>query len=135
MGNEWNGFGMYTVHHVASLLSWGIAGATGLLHNVLVPILLLEATGPFTNMRWCLHTAGYKETKTYIVNGVMMFLSFFVLRVVFNWWLWFQRVVMQHEEVMVLPPYIKFLTWCLFPVNLVLQLLWFQKILNGVLAL
>ena len=86
-GEEWGGFGMYAVHHTATLLGWGTAAVTGFCHNLAIPAQLFEATGPFTNLRWFLSAAGLKSTKLYLANGVAMFLSFLVLRVVFNIWL------------------------------------------------
>ena len=44
---------------------------------IAIPVQLFEATQPFTNGRWFLHTAGYKDTTLYLVNGAMMFISFF----------------------------------------------------------
>ena len=32
-----------------------------------------------------------QESLLYRVNGVLMFLSFFVVRIVFNWWLYLSR--------------------------------------------
>ena len=133
--NEWSGVGMYLMHHVCSLASWGTSAATGYAHSIVVPVLLLEFTGPFVNLRWFLSTAGYKDTKLYIANGVIMFLSFFVLRVVFNWWIFITRFILQREAFFETPLSIQLLCGGLFPVNLALQLLWFQKILMGILAL
>ena len=132
---DWSGVKMYLVHHVASLATWGTAAASGYVHNTVVPVLLLEFTGPFVNARWFLSTAGYKDTTLYLVNGVFMFLSFFTLRVVFNWWLFLTRFVLHWDEFSLTPLYIRVECLVLFPINLCLQLLWFQKILMGVLAL
>jgi hypothetical protein len=45
---EWSGVGMYMLHHICTLMSWGVAAHTGYAHAVVVPVLLLEITGPFT---------------------------------------------------------------------------------------
>lgn len=132
---KWGGVGMYLVHHICTLLSWGVAASTGYAHSVAVPVLLLEITGPFTNMRWFLHTAGLKDTTLYLVNGVCMTISFFMLRVVFNWWLFITRFVLQREAFLMQPIWIRYFYYFLFPTNLALQLLWFKKIIDGVLKL
>ena len=115
--------------------SWGVAASTGYAHSVAVPVLLLEITGPFTNMRWFLHTAGLKDTTLYLVNGVCMTISFFMLRVVFNWWLFITRFISQREAYLMQPIWIRYFYYFLFPTNLALQLLRFKKIIDGVLNL
>lgn len=132
---EWSGVTLYLVHHVCSLATWGLAATSGLTHSIVVPVLLLEATGPFVNLRWFLSTHGLKDTWLYLANGLAMFLSFFVLRVLFNWWIFFNRIALRHDDMMALPTHIMLLTYVLFPINLFLQLVWFQKIMNGILAL
>ena len=129
------GVGMYVVHHVCTLASWGTAAASGYGHNVVVIVLFLEATGPFVNLRWFLSTHGLKDTTLYIVNGIIMFVLFFLLRVVFNWWIAITRFYVQRDAFFAQPGYIIACNLTLYPINLLLQLLWFQKILKGVLAL
>lgn len=133
--NEWKGLGMYFVHHFGALSSWGAGAFSGLGHNLVVPVLYLEATAPFTNLRWVLSAAGLKDTTLYIVNGFMMFLSFFILRICFNWWLFLQRVWVQRDTFGELPLWFRFIVLTLFPVNLMLQMMWFQKICKGIFAL
>jgi len=132
---KWGGFAMYLVHHVATIASWGVAAATGYAHCVGVPVLLLEITGPFTNLRWFLHVAGYKNTTAYLVNGILMTVSFFVLRVVFNWWLFITRYYLQRAAFLMQPAWLRWLYYFLYPTNLALQLLWFKKIMDGVMKL
>ena len=131
---EWSGFGMYAVHHAGSILAWGLCAVTGYAHVIAVPALLMEATGPFVNLRYFLSTAGLKEGKLYLVNGVLMFFSFLVTRVIFNWWLYLSRFWWQRELMWQLPPAIVLSFNLLFPVNLLLQMMWFAKITKGVLA-
>jgi len=134
---EWRkGLEMYFVHHTGSLAAWGIAATTGVGHNIVVPVELLEATSPFVNMRWFLSTAGYgKDSKLYIVNGIAMFISFFVLRVAFNWWLCIQRFYVQWADFAPLPLYFKSIALVLFPINLTLQMMWFSQILKGIIKI
>ena len=82
---------LYAVHHAGSILAWGLCAVSGYAHVIAVPALLFEATAPFVNGRYFLATAGLKESLLYRVNGVLMFLSFFVVRIVFNWWLYLSR--------------------------------------------
>jgi len=131
---HWSSVGMYAVHHAGSILAWGLCAVSGYAHVIAVPTLLFEATAPFVNARYFLATAGLKESVLYTINGVLMFLSFFVVRVVFNWWLYLSRFWWQRELMWQLPPAIVVSFNCLFPVNLALQMLWFVKIAKGLLA-
>ena len=133
---EWGGVGMYLVHHVCTVLSWGITAASGYSHALSVPVLFLETTGPFVNARWFLSQHGYKDTKLYVANGIAMFLAFFALRVVFNWGLAIARFWLQYDAFFgTQPTYVIASILLFYPINLVLQLMWFQKILKGILAL
>ena len=133
---SWGGFGMYCMHHTATIVGWGLAAATGLGHNFAVPVQMFEATGPFTNLRWFLSTAGLKSGTLYIINGLLMFLSFLLLRVVLNLWigyavLWAQRDALFSQA----PPVFAFAVPPLYVINVCLQLMWFQKICKGIVAL
>jgi hypothetical protein len=133
--NDWPNMGMYYCHHAASILGWGMNAVTGYGHNIGIPALLFEATGPFTNGRWFLSLHGMKDTTLYLVNGIMMLVSFFALRVCFNIWLLYDRFWVQQEEFRSLPEWMQWLLLILFFINLALQLSWFQKIVSGALAL
>jgi len=133
--NDWSGVGAYIVHHLGSILSWGICATTGALHNVAVPVCLLEGTAPFVNGRYFLSTAGYKDTTLYMVNGALMALSFFLLRVCLNWYLFLTRIFWQHAAFSTLPLYMQLLFYPLMSINLSLQLFWFWKIVTGIYAL
>ena len=109
---------------------------SGYSQSLTVCVLFLEATGPFVNARWFLSAHGYKASALYLANGVVMFVLFFALRVVFNWWLAITRFVFQWDAfVGEQPRYIVAADLLFFPINLFLQLLWFQKIVKGILAL
>jgi hypothetical protein len=133
---EWGSFGMYMVHHIGAALGWGMCAITGVGHNFAVPALLFEATAPFTNGRWFLSTAGLKETRLYIANGVGMALSFFVLRIVYNLWIVSVRFGWQAAEFYAAAPgWMLAACYPLYAVNLALQFMWFSKIVTGIIAL
>ena len=77
----WSSTGMYIGHHVCSIVSWSTCALTGTCHCVALALLLTEATAPFTNGRYFLSTAGHKDSTLYALNGVLMAISFFLLRV------------------------------------------------------
>ncbi len=41
---------------------------------------LCECSTPFVNLRWVLHTLGYKDSKLYLVNGFFLTMTFFFFR-------------------------------------------------------
>ena len=131
---EWGGFEMYIVHHFGSISAWGLCAVTGYAHVIAVPALLMEVTGPFVNGRYFLSTAGLKDTTLYTVNGVMMFLTFLIFRVVFNWWLYLSRFWWQFSLMWQCPVALVICFNLLYPVNLTLQMIWFSKITKGIIA-
>ena len=84
---------------------------------------------------WFLATAGLKDTKLYVLNGVMMFLSFFVLRIVLNTYQFFLRFFWQYGLfAAAIPPWMRLLCYPLYMINLSLQFMWFSKIYKGIKA-
>ena len=133
--NQWSGFVMYIVHHFGTIGAWGTCASTGLAHCIAVPSLMMEATGPFVNGRYFLSTAGLKDTKLYLLNGALMFLSFFGIRIVYNWWIYLLRFWWQRALMWELPTGVVLIFNVLYPVNLSLQMIWFYKITTGIIAI
>ena len=129
----WGGVELYMGHHVLSILAWALMGARGQLHAVAVGLLLVEATAPFTNTRWMLSTLGMTSGVGFMVNGVVMALSFFVLRVLMMGGMFVRYVVLLRAPFFALPPS----TWAVvlgcYGFGYPLQLFWFSKIFKGVL--
>ena len=59
----WAGSGMFAVHHAVALFGWVTCAHFDYVHNVAVPVVLCEATGPIINLRWFLSKAGKKERR------------------------------------------------------------------------
>ena len=55
--------------------------------------LMTEVSTPFVSLRALLDMHKMKDSKLYLVNGVLMTLSFFLFRVVFQSWLVFYKLV------------------------------------------
>ena len=132
---KWSGSGVYLLHHAGSLAGWGTAVMTGVGHNMALPMQLLEVTAPFTNLRWFLATAGMKNTKLYIANGVAMFLSFLAARIIFILWLYVVRFGIQHDSFRKMPGWLQADAVIVFTLNLVLQFTWFSKISKAIRVL
>ena len=52
-------------------------------------LLFIEISTPFVSLRWLLFTHGLNETKWYVINAAMMFLSFLFGRLIFQFYICF----------------------------------------------
>ena len=130
---QWSGTEAYLLHHVVSLACWGLLLARGELHGFGTGLLVLEATAPFTNGRWFLHTLGQKNTTLYVVNGVLMALSFFLLRILYAGWLVMHYGVGQGALFSDLSVSTRAVTFVGFAFGYGLQIFWFRKIVQGMI--
>jgi hypothetical protein len=88
---------VYFLHHGLAIWGYVACSAHGICHNCAVPVVLAEGTAPFANGRWFLSTAKLKQTTLYNVNGVMILVSWFFLRVYLLGWLGWQRLHVQSD--------------------------------------
>ncbi|KAL6570507.1 hypothetical protein OROGR_000057 [Orobanche gracilis] len=65
----------YVIHHLLSLVAVSYAMLTGEVQYYTYVVLISEATTPWINLRWYLDAAGMKRSSAYIVNGILIFLS------------------------------------------------------------
>jgi hypothetical protein len=129
---RWDGWVPNLLHHCFIVLVWWplIDGRYGQLFALQAAIC--EASTPFVNMRWFLDKFDMKGTQLYIVNGLAMVFSFFVLRVIGFGWLG-TKLVQQREGLLSLPLF-KWSTFILgYVVGYALQLIWFRKMFIGAL--
>ncbi|KAK9814277.1 hypothetical protein WJX72_003292 [[Myrmecia] bisecta] len=118
------------LHHTAALLSVLASACYGQAHLYTLILLGTEVTTPFINMRWVLDRVGWRQTRAYIANGVCLFVTWFLGRVLmFVWFFWH---IYQHRAQLKLlnwPPMILITT--VPPLLYALNLFWFGKICNG----
>mmetsp|Transcript_22995 Transcript_22995/g.32054 ORF Transcript_22995/g.32054 Transcript_22995/m.32054 type:complete len:147 (-) Transcript_22995:228-668(-) len=69
---------LITVHHGVSIILWPLLVHFDVAHMWILYFLSTELTGPFNVIRKMLSEAKYKESKLYIVNG-LIFTTLFVL--------------------------------------------------------
>ena len=132
-GNQWKGTGIYLVHHITGLWTWGLLATQGHCLGVAVSFLLCETTAPFTNGRWFLSTLGITKGPLYTLNGLAMAVSFLIVRVLLMGGLFVRYVVILREPFFALPVS----TWATilgsYAFGYPLQLFWFSKIAKGLL--
>eukprot|EP01027_Heterolobosea_sp_BB2_P025533 GEZU01039194.1.p1 GENE.GEZU01039194.1~~GEZU01039194.1.p1 ORF type:complete len:320 (+),score=60.10 GEZU01039194.1:135-1094(+) len=93
--------------------------------------LATEATTPFVNQRWFFEKCGMKTSKRYLINGILMWLGFLIMRVPVGPFIIAHGYIHRHTYITMVPPGIVLL---IAVVNLVinsLNLLWFLKITRG----
>lgn len=65
----------YVIHHLFSLVAvaYSMLSGEGQLYTFMV--LISETTTPGINLRWYLDVAGMKKSKAYLINGIVIFIS------------------------------------------------------------
>ena len=130
---EWAGSDVYIWHHATAFVVWGLMGVRGHGHAVAVGLLLCEATAPFVNARWFLSMLNRKEGLLYMVNGGLMAVSFFVLRIVMMGWLLFRNGIYLHAKFFSLPFSTVAVVIAGCGIGYPMQIFWFHKIACGLL--
>uniref|UniRef100_A0A8D0FGQ0 TLC domain-containing protein n=1 Tax=Strix occidentalis caurina TaxID=311401 RepID=A0A8D0FGQ0_STROC len=80
----WKAIGdkFFVIHHLAALYAYYFVLSKGLLAYFGNFRLLAEFSTPFVNQRWFFEILGYpKSSKANIINGVLMTIVFFVVRI------------------------------------------------------
>lgn len=122
----------YVLHHFLSMSGLIYAVSTGSGQVYAYMILVSETTTPGINLRWYLDVAGLKRTKAYVVNGVAIFFTWLVARIILFLYL-FYHVILHYDEIVQLPS-VGFFLIIVGPVVLAfLNLMWFGKITKGML--
>ena len=130
---QWSGSGIYICHHAASYICWSLMGVRGHGHAVAVGLLLVEATAPFVNGRYFLSMLDRRDGLLYVINGVLMAVSFFLLRIVFMGWLLFRNIIYLNAAFLALPASTVTVVVVGVGVGYPMQWLWFSKICSGLL--
>lgn len=116
----------------------GVLGAasTGIAHGYTLAVLFTELTTPFLNLRWLLHTAGLKDSRIYLVNGLLMVKAWLIARIALFLYL-FKHLADHWVEIAAE----KLPTWCLLllvggpPILFVMNVFWLVKIVQGAIKL
>ncbi|XP_043699730.1 TLC domain-containing protein 4-B-like isoform X2 [Telopea speciosissima] len=120
----------YVLHHLVSLVAvaYSMLSGEGQLYTYMV--LISEATTPTINLRWYLSTAGMKRSRVYLINGVAIFFSWLVARVLLFIYL-FYHVYLHSYQVIQMQPFIRFMVFGVPSMLFIMNLLWFAKIVKG----
>ncbi|KAM6573360.1 hypothetical protein CsatA_017440 [Cannabis sativa] len=120
----------YVVHHLLSIVSLAYAMLTGEAQLYTYMVLISETTTPGINLRWYLDIAGMKRSRAYIINGVGIFFSWLVARIILFMYL-FYHIYFHYDQVRQIQTLGVFLVTVVPLVLGVMNLMWFAKIFNG----
>ncbi|KAF5190426.1 Transmembrane protein 56-b [Thalictrum thalictroides] len=120
----------YVLHHLLSIVSvaYSMLSGEGQLYTYMV--LISETTTPGINLRWYLDTAGLKRSNAYLINGVVIFLSWLVARVLLFGYL-FYHVYLHYSQIQQMHIFGIMLVFIVPLVLSVMNLIWFSKIIKG----
>lgn len=133
---DWPGSYMMLFHHALGIFSMIYTAVYHFGTGMVVCIVVVEATSPFVNFRWFFEKSGLKTSAPmlYLVNGAMITLSWFVLRICFYGWVIVHFVLLRWSELMA---YRNPLHSAVVVVGLaggyLLQVMWFKKIVAGMM--
>ncbi|BFG25703.1 hypothetical protein CerSpe_119770 [Prunus speciosa] len=120
----------YVVHHLLSLASVAYAMMTGEGQLYTYMVLISETTTPGINLRWYLDTTGMKGSRTYLINGVVIFIAWLVARILLFMYL-FYHLYLHYQQVKQMHIIGKFLAFGVPPILAVMNVMWFGKIFKG----
>ncbi|XP_044509237.1 TLC domain-containing protein 4-like isoform X2 [Mangifera indica] len=87
----------YVIHHSLSgiAVAYSMFSGEGQLYTYM--ILISEVTTPEINMRWYLDTAGMKRSNAYLINGVVIFFTWLIARILLFFYI-FNHVYLHYDE-------------------------------------
>lgn len=128
--SRWSGWLENLVHHITILATWSVFINTKSGQYFACIAQICELTTPFVNQRWFLHEAGLKSSQTYVVNGLLMLVLWFVTRVgLYSFCGYKMYLTLPQLRTLGLGPTVTVVFSYL--AGLTLQYFWFYKILRG----
>ncbi|TYJ13404.1 hypothetical protein E1A91_A10G050100v1 [Gossypium mustelinum] len=122
----------YVIHHSLSGIAVAYSMFTGEAQLYTYMVLISEVTTPEINIRWYLDTAGMKRSTAYLINGIVIFLTWLVARVLLFGYM-FCHVYLHYTQVVKMHIFGYILVFGVPAVLATMNLMWFGKIIKGVL--
>nr|XP_011460458.1 PREDICTED: probable aspartic protease At2g35615 isoform X1 [Fragaria vesca subsp. vesca] len=120
----------YVLHHSLAgiAVAYSMFSGEGQLYTYM--ILISEITTPEINMRWYLDTAGMKRSSAYLINGIVIFFSWLVTRILLFGYM-FYHVYLHYDQVIQMHIFGYMLVFAVPAVLAIMNLMWFGKIIKG----
>lgn len=77
----------YLLHACCCFWVYAYAYHVGYLHYYGAAFLMWELSTPFVHLRWFLYIMGLDHTQLYLINALLMMLSFFLCRIVWGYYI------------------------------------------------
>ncbi|XP_002971044.2 transmembrane protein 56-B isoform X2 [Selaginella moellendorffii] len=122
---------VYILHHGLSIASLALALHSGYAHIYLYLVLFSEFTTPFVNLRWYLSTAGQSGSNAYLLNGILLFLTWLIFRVLLFVY-FFTHIYLHFDQVRQMHDAGFYFLFIAPPLLALMNLVWFRKISLGV---
>lgn len=122
----------YILHHLLSGIAVAYSMLTGEGQVYTYMVLISEITTPGINFRWFLDTAGLKRSNAYLINGVGIFFSWLVARVLLFGYL-FYHVYLHYLQIEQMHTFGILLVFVVPSALGIMNLMWFGKIIKGLM--
>ncbi|GLJ40400.1 hypothetical protein SUGI_0831950 [Cryptomeria japonica] len=122
----------YVMHHLLSMTAIALSLFSGHGQIYIYLVLLSESTTPSINLRWYLDTAGLKNSKVYVINGVAMFFGWLAARI-FLFIYFFIHMYLHYDEVKLIFPAGFYFLFVAPPILALMNILWFVRIAKGMM--
>jgi len=132
---DWAGLNMTLLHHFAGSFCLGYLLVNSFGHGTAVLTFILEFTTPFVNQRWFLDTSGMKQTLFYQINGALMTILWFIIRIVLFGWSGYYYIYQMNSSLSILPLTHQSVVFGGFILGYWMQIVWFSKIMKGLLKM
>eukprot|EP00249_Psilotum_nudum_P010192 c22392_g1_i2 orf=349-1155(-) len=124
----------YVLHHLLSAASLALSLYSGHAQIYIYIVLFSEITTPFVNLRWYLSVSGLKNSKLYIINGVLLFFGWLMARVLLFVYLFF-HIYLHYDQVREIFPLGFYALIIVSPSLTVMNLYWLYKIVRGMIRM
>lgn len=122
----------YVLHHLLSMTSLALSLYSGQGHIYIYLVLFSEITTPLVNVRWYLSKAGMKNSKSYTLNGILLFFGWLVARVLLFGY-FFIHMYLHYDQVKQIFAAGFYFLFIAPPTLALMNIFWFYKILTGLL--
>ncbi|CAF0799324.1 unnamed protein product [Didymodactylos carnosus] len=119
-------------HHLVSIYAFAYVLTLDVMPYFANFRLLAELSTPFVNMRWFLDTLKFSKTSTpFVINGLVMTLLFFFVRIVAMPIYWYKVYVVAIQPMWVHMGHFRFVLISVCSVLDIINIYWFSKMLRG----
>jgi len=118
-------------HHVIASFAYSVGVAYRSVQMLTNAFLATEATTPFVNNRWFMAVTKLHNTRTYILNGLLMTFGFLFVRVLFVPYISIKAIITHWDEVQLMHIMPLIFMYAILPSMTLLNVYWCFLMLRG----